>query len=265
MHENRLIHDNEKTYFAIAAIISVITYLLLIFSVVGIFYIIIGVLLTFFLHGMMIGSIRSNGVKLTEAQFPAIHKKVEELCRQLDIRDVPDVFIIQSDGILNAFATRFFGRNFVVLYSDIVELIESEGEAELTFVIAHELAHIKRKHVSKQLLILPALWVPFLGNAYSRSCEYTCDRMAAYYTGNPEAAMNGLSILAVGKVLYKKMNRNDYLLQSSKERGFFIWLSHVLSSHPPLPIRIREIERLNNYPQFFEVKNAVSGVSSSVG
>ncbi|MGC5326032.1 M48 family metallopeptidase [Brevibacillus sp. SYSU BS000544] len=255
MHENRLIHENEKTYFTIAVIVSVIIYLSLIISLVGIFYIIIGVLITFFLHGLMIGSIRSNGVKLTEMQFPIIHKKVVDLCRQLDIREIPDVFIIQSNGILNAFATRFFGRNFVVLYSDIVELIEAEGEEELTFVIAHELAHIKRKHVSKQLLILPALWVPFLGNAYSRACEYTCDRMAAVYTGNPEAAMNGLSILAIGKILYKRMNRADYLMQSNKERGFFVWLSHVMSTHPPLPLRIMEIERLKKFPQFFEVQN----------
>lgn len=135
---------------------------------------------------------------------------------------------------------------FFILNSNIFDLIDSGEEDELTFVIAHELAHIKRKHISKQLLILPAMWIPFLGEAYSRACEYTCDRYAAYYTGNEEAAKNGLTILAVGKILYKHVNRQEYLHQSSMEHGFFVWLSEILSTHPTLPKRIYEIERFSN-------------------
>jgi Zn-dependent protease with chaperone function len=112
------------------------------------------------------------------------------------------VYIIESGGLLNAFATKvfglFFGKNMVVLYSDFVDIgLDSEGK-ELDYVIAHELAHIKRNHIVKSLLIFPAMWVPFIGTSYLRMAEYTCDRMAAYYTDNPEDAINGLLILAAG-------------------------------------------------------------------
>ncbi|WP_391558959.1 M48 family metallopeptidase [Robertmurraya sp.] len=248
---SRLIHPKEQVYFSICVAVSALIYLVLLFSIIGIFYALIGILLSLFFQGIMLGNIRSNGVKLSNHQFPHIKEKVEDLCVKMNILQVPDVYVLESGGILNAFATRFFGRNFIILYSDIFELIEQDGEEELTFIIAHELAHLQRKHISKQLLILPATWVPFLGNAYSRTCEYSCDRIATYYTGNTEVAMKGLTLMAIGKVLFKKVNRTDYLLQSSLEQGFFVWLSQLISSHPPLPKRILELEHIEKFPQFY--------------
>jgi hypothetical protein len=98
----------------------------------------------------------------------------------------------------------------------------------------------------KQMFILPATLIPALGKAYSRCCEYTCDRYAANYTNNIEAAMNGLTILAVGKKLFRRVNRNEYLMQGSKEKGLFIRLAEKSSTHPSLPKRIEEIQ------QFFD-------------
>ena len=53
---------------------------------------------------------------------------------------VPEFYVIESAGALNAFATRFFQRNMVVLYSDVFNLINSVDNEELYFIIAHELA-----------------------------------------------------------------------------------------------------------------------------
>ncbi|KIL36041.1 peptidase M48 [Cohnella kolymensis] len=230
-------------------LMSIGIYFSLIMSIVGIPYLIIGLLVSFFLHGLMIGHIRSNGVKLSPQQFATVYGKMRELCALMDIKKVPDVYVLQSDGMLNAFATRFFGRNMVVLYSNLFELIETGEEEELTYVLAHELAHIKRNHMSKNLLILPAMWVPFIGKAYSRGCEYTCDRIAAVFTGNANAAIRGLTILAIGRTLHKRLNVPEYVAESAKEGGFFVWLSQVTSTHPPLPQRIVKIEHLQSYPE----------------
>lgn len=237
-----LVNHKETTYFIMALLFSIFIYIFLILSLVGWIFLLIGMGFTLFIHGLMIGNIRSNGVRLSPNQFPEIYDKVSDLCNKMGIIKVPEIYVVESSGILNAFATRFFGRNMVVLYSDIFELIEAGEVAELEFVIAHELAHIKRNHITKQTLILPALWLPFLGTAYSRACEYTCDRYAAYYTGNAQASINGLIILAIGKMMYKRVNRSEYLKLSSLEGGFFIWLSEIMSTHPPLPKRIHEIE-----------------------
>ncbi|MFT9494170.1 M48 family metallopeptidase [Anaerosolibacter sp.] len=237
-----LIHKDEKLYFAFAVIVSIIGYLFLIVSIVG-FIVWLGfAILSMFLYGLMMAQIRVNGIRLSDKQFPEVFEKVRELCERMEIRVVPDIYVIESGGALNAFASRFFRKNMVVLYSDVFDLINSADDGELSFIIAHELAHIKRNHISKQLFILPAMWIPFLSEAYSRGCEYTCDRMAAYYTNNAEASMNGLTMLGIGKSLFKKVNRREYLLQSSQEKGFFPWLAEKISTHPPLPKRIDEIQ-----------------------
>lgn len=239
--EHKLLHRNEKAYYIICVIVSIIGYLWLILSIVGIVILAILFLLPLFYHAISMASIRKNGVRITPRQFPEVYDKLKELSQQMGLSAIPDVYVMESSGFLNAFATRFFGRNMVVLYSDMFDLINMGGEKELSYVIAHELAHIKRNHIGKNLFILPAMWIPFVGEAYSRACEYTCDRMAAYYTGDPEAAINGLTILAIGKTLYKKVDREEYLYQCQQERGFFVWLSEKLSTHPALPNRMQEI------------------------
>ena len=245
MSTKDLIHKKENKYFIFAVIISIFFSIILILSITGILFFVFFTVLSFFAHAMSMAYIRSNGVRLSPQQFPQVFCKIQELCEKIEMPRMPDVYVLESGGLLNAFATRFFGRNMVVLYSDVFSLINSDGDEELTFVIAHELAHIKRNHITKRLLVLPAMWIPFLGEAYSRVCEYTCDRMAAYYTGNADAAMKGLTLLAIGKSLYRQVDRADYLYQASQERGMFIWLVEKLSTHPPLPKRIHEIEAFN--------------------
>ncbi|MFP3340379.1 hypothetical protein R0J91_20530, partial [Micrococcus sp. SIMBA_131] len=67
-------------------------------------------------------------------------------------------------------------------------------------------------------------------------------RMGAYFIENGECAGNGLMILAVGKRLYQSVNKDAYIMQLQSERSFFVWLSELLSTHPPLPKRIAAVE-----------------------
>ena len=237
-----LVIKSEKIYFFLSLLMSIVLYIF-VFTSINAFIILFLISL---LSALYMAHIRINGVRLSSHQFPAVYEKTKELCELMEIKKIPDIFVIESGGVLNAFATRFFGKNMVVLYSEIFDLIDSSDENVLSFVLAHELAHIKRKHITKQMLILPAMWVPFLGKAYSRACEYTCDRMAAHYINDPEAAMEGLTMLAIGKTLFKKVNREEYLHQSSNEKGLFTFIAEKLSTHPTLPKRINRIELFFN-------------------
>ncbi len=262
---NELVHKNEKKYFWLVLTISIFTYILLSISIIGIFIALFIACMSLFVTALMIGHIRMNAVKLSEHQFPQVYERTKALCAKMDISYVPDVYVMESSGMLNAFATRFFGKNMVVLYSEIFELIEREADDELDFVIAHELAHIKRKHLSKLLVLLPAMWIPGLAELYLRACEYTCDRYAAYYTEKPEAGANGLTIFAIGKSLYKHVDRQAYLQQVEQEKGFFVWLSEILSTHPPLPKRIREIELFFSEEKGFTVEKKSVGKAWVMG
>lgn len=254
--DDRLIHNDEKSLYIVCLVLSILTYISLIISIVGIVYILIGMLITMMIHGIAIGHIRTNGVKITEKQFPEIYHQTKKIALDMGVTELPDIYIMESGGTLNAFATSFLGRKFIVLYSEIVELTKDNHHDELNFVIAHELAHIKRNHITQKLLILPSLWIPFLGNAYSRACEYTCDRMAAAYIHSPKGSVNALAILAVGKQLFSDIDIVEYIQTSKAENGFFVWFSQILSTHPPLPKRIAEIQHFNTMSEVFKVAKA---------
>ncbi|ROR30400.1 Zn-dependent protease with chaperone function [Mobilisporobacter senegalensis] len=239
----QLIHKDEKKYFILSFIASIIIYGLILFNIEAFIFLVFFTVILAFTNGIMMAQIRLNGVRISPQQMPGVYEEVEKLCRAMEIHKVPDVYVIESGGVLNAFATKFSGKNMIVIYSEIFDLIDTDDKEALSFVIAHELAHIKRRHVVKQMFILPAMLFPSLGKAYSRSCEYTCDRFAANYTNNIEAAVNGLTILAVGKKLFKRVNRNEYLLQRNIEKGLFVMLAEKNSTHPSLPKRIEEIQQ----------------------
>lgn len=243
MNQSAIQSNRETAYFIISLVFSILVYILVLVSVIGI-AIALGIFaFVLFANAMMLGSIRGNGVRIHERQFPDVYESVQSLSKQIGLKTVPDVFVIQSEGALNAFATRFFGRNMVVLYSEVFELAREQGKDELDFIIAHELAHIKRRHVWKNILLMPAGFIPFLSQAYSRSCEYTCDRHAAYLIQNAAAAKRALTLLGIGKKMYVEVNDDAYREQIRTESNGFVWLSEVLSSHPRLPKRIQAIQQ----------------------
>ncbi|KZE37841.1 heat-shock protein HtpX [Bhargavaea cecembensis] len=241
MNLNTITSPRETVYLILSAIVSVLIYLVAALSIIGIGIALIVFAFVLFTNAIMLGSVRGNGVRLSERQFPDVYARAAELSAKMGLRNVPDIFIVQSEGALNAFATRFFGRNMIVLYSEVFELAREKGEKELDFIIAHELAHIRRRHILKNLLIMPARFVPFLAQAYSRSCEYSCDREAAYITGDGAAAKRALTLLGAGKGVYREVDETAWLEQIHSESNGAVWLSEILSSHPNLPKRVQAV------------------------
>lgn len=255
--DKELISQKEKIYFVLLLISSLLLYFFFFISVIGIFILFLLVLVPLFLFLLTLGQIRTNGVKVTKNQFPSIYQMVMKTADDMGISSIPDVYIVQSEGALNAFASKFFQKNMIVIYSELADLIVIDREQELRFVIAHELAHIKRNHIVKQVLLLPGNWIPFLGNAYSRACEYTCDTMAAHYISDLDSSKRALTILAVGKQLYKDVDINEYLLEACKEDNFFSWLSEKFSTHPNLPKRIAFMQKKLGEPYRFHFATSV--------
>ncbi len=248
------ITTKEKVYFSLLVISSVVLYIFFISVILLtlktgptlLFYLIGYFLFFWFAHGLYVAYVRCNGIRVSANQLPGLNKLCDDIALHMKMPECPDVFIIQGGGFLNAFATRFLGRSFIVLYDEVLELGGKEGEESLAFIIAHEMAHHKRGHVSawKKLATLPGHMVPFLGLAYSRACEYTCDAMAhrLFTTG----AFEGVAALSIGKLLFKKVDIKQALVQLENERGFFSWLSEIFSTHPHSLSRLQALSRLGN-------------------
>ena len=242
-----LVHPKEKIYFAICVVFSIAIYYVLARIVLSgaeaggtiLFYVIAMIVGYFIFHGLMLGQIRGNGIRVSERQFPELMAMANQHAARLGMDETPDVFVLQSGGMLNAFATRFLGRNFVVLYSDVLALATQKGEKAVSFVLGHELGHVSRKHMTRRALVYPAMIFPFLGGAYSRACEYTCDQV-----GNalePEGGVDGLLVLAAGRDLYTQVNSAEYSNQRETETGFFVRFAEILSTHPNLTKRVAAV------------------------
>lgn len=238
----KYVTKEENIFFYLMLIISILLYILLTISLVGIFYIAIFAIFMFMMQGIAIGQLRQNAIKITNEQFPDIYEKIEKYSKVLDLKEIPSIYLLQSGGLLNAFATRFLFKDIVVIYSDILELAYEQGENALEFIIAHELAHIKRKHLSKMKYIACAQIIPFLGLAYSRACEYTCDRIAAAIT--PKLPIDGLLVLCAGKKLYKQVNTEVFIKNAKQERNYWERMAEFLSTHPSLSARIEKIANM---------------------
>jgi Zn-dependent protease with chaperone function len=246
-----LIYYKERIYFIISLIVSLFIYGVM-FATFGttsdvlfeIVFLMGFLIFQLIINGFFIGHIKGNAIRLSENQFPDVYNITKDLSEKMGLKKTPNIYIMQSGGVLNAFATKFLGRDFVIIYSEIFELAYEEGEEALSFVIAHELAHIKRRHITWSYLLFPSALIPFLNLAYSRACEYTCDQYAAYYSS--KEPLSGLLLLAAGKKLYKQVNVDDLLHYAVKDDGFFVTLSEVLSTHPHLSSRVHHIKNFKS-------------------
>jgi Zn-dependent protease with chaperone function len=239
-----LVYPKERVLYAVMVVVSLLIYAGLILGgmanpqVAGtiVFYTVLLSLLALYAHGLALGRIRGNAVRVSERQFPLLHRLATAHARRLGLKKAPSIYVMESGGLLNAFATRFLGRDFVVIYSDVLELALARGEAAVGFIVGHELGHIWRGHLKHRWLTTPARFVPYLGAAYSRACEYTCDRAGAHC--QPEGAISGLLVLAAGKQLHAHVDVREYAGQAVSEQNFWVRRAELMSTHPNLPKRI---------------------------
>ena len=128
----------------------------------------------------------SMAIRITEKNFPEVYKTIEEYADRLGIA-VPKAYVMQSNGVLNAFSTFLFRRQWICIHAEVFEVAyrEHKDMDSLNFIIAHEMAHIYYGHATLhyQLSILFADYVPILSSIASRAREYSCDRLAQRLTG----------------------------------------------------------------------------------
>lgn len=231
----------ESPLFAAAVTISVLLWLLLIISMIGLFYAAFFGVFFAVAHLAFVTHVRGSGVRLGPDQFPELYARVEELSRRMQMDKVPDVYLMQAGGTLNAFAARFLRRHMVVLYSDLLQACEG-NEAARDMIIGHELGHIHAGHLDWRWLIMPASIVPFLGTALSRAREFTCDRYGYASAGDHDGAILGLTILAAGGKHAPLVNRSALVRQQQDLNTGLMTIGTWFSTHPPLARRIHALD-----------------------
>ncbi|MDN5895162.1 MAG: M48 family metallopeptidase [Nocardioides sp.] len=142
-----------------------------------------------------------SAIRVDERQYPALHRVYTEAGATLDVRDLPELYVVNSPE-WNAF-TIGLNTPFIVLHSALVQNLDEE---EMRFALGHELGHALSGHAVYRSLLMWLLrisgafaWVPFgsLGiraiiaalQEWSRKAELSGDRAGVLACQDPAAAL----------------------------------------------------------------------------
>lgn len=182
--------------------------------------------------------IHGSGIKVSPEQFPSIHQAVQKMSERLGIT-APDVYIVEAN-VINAFAVKYGKKNVILVTDDLVHgSIASGRVGGLTYVLAHELAHVALGH--------NGFIRSFIRSKYkrlSRLDEYSSDAVAVRLVSDKADAVAGLIMLTVGPHLAKYLNGQALAAQVTEvvENKYSQKAEKVLT-HPLLLNRLDRIMR----------------------
>ncbi len=236
------VYPKEKTLFTILLVLSVLFWLGLTVVTVGLVWLLLALMYVFGLtaHSYFMSHLQGNGVKVGAQQFPDLHARLNACCDAVGLQQRPELYVMTGNGVLNAFATRFLRRDYVVLLSDVVDALQDDPQA-LNFYIGHELGHIVQKHLVRHWWIGTMLLTPLLGSAYSRAREYTCDQYGLACCDDSRSAMHALAVLAAGGKRWKTIDFDAYIAQSGGSGGFWMSLNELTGDYPWLSKRFARV------------------------
>ena len=217
------------------------------------FYGIFGIISLFITLYLNFASVKASSVKITQRNFPEIYSLVHSYAYRLGMKKVPEIYIVQQSGMLNAFSSFIFGRQYILVNTEVFEVAfrEHKDMNALAFILAHELSHIYYGHATLHynLPILFSGSLPVVGQIASRTREYSCDRLAQRLTNYD--GVRSIVMLMVDRHLYPMVDVQDYVDATINEHGFFLWLVNILSSHPIMPKRIRALIQWNGSGELY--------------
>lgn len=256
------VYPRERTLGRLTLILGVLGWLVLIAGTLGValLYVMVALLAYVFAHSALIAQVKGTGVRLSAQQCPDLYQRYEQCCDKLGIGHKPEVFLLHGDGLFNAMATRFLGRDFVILLSDVVDAMD-EWPDGVNFYIGHELGHIRMGHLTGRKWRAPALWLPLLGAAYARAQESTCDLHGAVCCEQPEHAARAMAALAAGAKRWQTMNLDAYREQARESGGFWMSYHELTGSYPWL---IKRIARITGHEQALPSRHRLAWVMAAL-
>jgi Zn-dependent protease with chaperone function len=231
----------EQPLFALVLLASLALWGAILLSIFGAIYAVFIAVALFFVHLLFIVHVRGSGVRLGPRQFPDLDRRVRELALAAGLTEVPAAYVMESGGALNAFATRFLRSRMIVLFSDLLEACGNDRGAR-DMVIGHEIGHIRQGHLNWSILIAPGMFVPFLGAAYTRARERSCDRWGWALCGDRAGALRGLAILAAGGMHGPRVDLEAFVAQRQDLDTGWMTIGRWLATYPTLAERVAALD-----------------------
>lgn len=187
----------------------------------------------------------SNAMRIQNSSLSHLKKDIETISLDLGLPPI-DVYVTQNPA-LNAFAFGVARPYAIVLHSATIEQLTYE---EMRAILVHEIGHIKLWHTRLLVYIAPLQLIPFAGffvtyifGWWSRRAEYSCDRLAVAYTGDPDVVISALMKVYIGPKIANEITKEHLMYQDNISQNLWRRGAQTLSSHPFLVNRVKAILR----------------------
>lgn len=215
---------------------------------------------------------------VTKESCPELFKLVRESAEILDIDRLPEIYTQWSYAI-NAYTTGYKDNTILVIHSGAVDLMKDE---ELSFVVGHEMGHIKSGHVLYHVMVqffaqiiassvlAGKLLVPIqIGlNYWNRMSEFTADRAGLLVCQDLDAALN--SIMKMAGIPKKYFNIADPHIFAQQAKEFMTKygdtadtiirnISILNDTHPWTIMRAYELIRWVEVGDYVKILNGNAG------
>ena len=176
------------------------------------------------------------------------------------------VKVFVAPGAPNAYTFGLVSPKVVVLQSALLRIMDRD---ELSFVLGHELGHVRLGHTRLNSLVggMAGIPSPFVASAllsvvflwWNRACEYSADRAGLLVCGKVSKAISALVKLEGG--VGAELERT--LLQIEAEDDHAV--GHLLEGLSTHPMMVRRIEALRSYGTSDQYRRLRRLMGQSVG
>jgi len=257
---NDIRHPKETGYFTVMAVVSGLIWLPMIPAAIVGFFISIPFLIVAWLSSLYFKAvILGDSVRVSADQYPEIYQRANEISRELKMTSVPEIFVVNSNGVINAVAYRVLDGKYIFVYSSLVDLLLIKGHRkELDFILGHELGHYAAGHMQfwKRIFLFWGKLVPFVGAAYSRACELTADRIGHHFVDDTTVSKRALAAMALGSAtLLETISIEAFKAQEAQIPSVIGFIHKIFSQYPRTTRRVIEIEEFEEYNRFLKTKS----------
>jgi Zn-dependent protease with chaperone function len=186
--------------------------------------------------------VRGNSVRLSRTQLPEVYAILEDHCRRLGIKEIPELFLTASTIRPYSNTYSAWRENYIILHQNIFDVDPTKTLDVVSFTLGHELGAIRLGHTAiwSEMLLTYVSTLKWLANPLNRIRVYSRDRYGAHLA---PTGFRGLLIHAVGRRMLNDINIEDYLKQMREYGNIWAGLNTFTEAVPQVLIRIQELRR----------------------
>lgn len=242
-------YPGEKAALTLSIVISILVLAIIGTISFGLFLVILLINLLYLKINHL--TFRRNMIQVTEKNFKVIDRLTKVSAYRLGIA-LPEVFITEEQQY-NAYTMGFYKYGFIVINS---ALVRDFKPSEITFVIGHEMGHMKRFHTTwlnlmnpakvggARFFLAPVMQIIF--NTWSIKAEYTADQGGLIACRDLDAAVNCLLKLAGGTNVEKEVDITEITNRKNQENEILGGVLEYLGTHPFVENRVKQLINFSN-------------------